>query len=126
MTLRCLIVDDSEPVLRAAGDLLQAEGLTIAGVATNGADAVRLVQELEPDVVLVDIALGAESGFDVIRRLVRSLEETGSRAILISTHDEVDFEDLIAESAAIGFVPKSDLSAAAIVRVLEEHGGEGR
>jgi DNA-binding NarL/FixJ family response regulator len=122
MTLRCLIVDDSEAVLRAAADALDREGLIIAGVATNGADAVRLVGELEPDVVLVDIALGAESGFDVIRRLVRGLEETGARAILISTHDGVDFEDLIAESAAIGFLSKSDLSAEAIVRVLDERG----
>ena len=125
MTLRCLIVDDSEAVLRAAAELLEAEGLAVAGVATNGADALRLVGELEPDVVLVDIVLGAESGFDVIRRLIRTLEETDSRAILISTHDEADFADLIAQSAAVGFLPKSDLSAAAIVGILEGRRGEG-
>src|ERR1700748_2082375 len=74
MTLRCLIVDDSEAVLRAAADLLAGEGMIVAGVATNGADAVRLVEELEPDVVLVDIVLGAESGFDLVRRLIGTLE----------------------------------------------------
>jgi len=125
MTLRCLIVDDSEAVLRAAAELLEAEGLAVAGVATNGADALRLVGELEPDVVLVDIVLGSESGFDVIRRLIRTLEETDSRAILISTHDEADFADLIAQSAAVGFLPKSDLSADAIVGILEGRRGEG-
>ena len=68
--------------------------------------------------MLVDIDLGPESGFDVARRLVQSLDSAGARTILISTHDEAEFADLIAASPAIGFLPKSDLSAAAIRRLL--------
>jgi CheY-like chemotaxis protein len=116
--LRCLIVDDSRSFLEAARTLLEREGLTIAGVASTGDEALARAEELRPDVVLVDIMLGAESGFDLARRLVE--EGRGGRftVILISTHAEADFEDLIAASPAVGFLLKSELSAGAICRIL--------
>ncbi|HEX4009535.1 MAG TPA: response regulator transcription factor [Solirubrobacteraceae bacterium] len=124
MTLRCVIVDDNPDVLRAAGDLLQRQGMRVVGVATTSDEALPLVEELEPEVTLVDIDLGPESGFELARRLVRSLDRVGSRTILISTHDEADFADLIAASPAIGFLSKSDLSAEAITRLLAGDGEE--
>jgi DNA-binding NarL/FixJ family response regulator len=69
--------------------------------------------------VLVDISLGKENGFDVARRLVEDDRSGGSAVMLISTHAEADFADLIAESPAIGFLPKSELSAAAIRGILD-------
>lgn len=118
MPLRCLIVDDSSSFLEAARTLLEREGLTVAGVASTGAEALVQAEQLRPDVVLVDITLGEESGFDLARRLVD--EDLGDRStvILISTHAEADFEDLIAASPATGFLPKSELSASAISRIL--------
>ena len=118
MTLRSVIVDDNPAVLRAASHLLATQGIAVVGVAENGDQALALIQELAPDVVLVDIVLGPESGFDVARRLVESLDKAGPRIILISTRDEADFADLIAASPAIGFLPKSRLSAAAIRTLL--------
>jgi two-component system, NarL family, nitrate/nitrite response regulator NarL len=118
MTLRCVIVDDSPDVLRAASEFLEGQGIAVVGVATTGDEAVALMEELEPDVMLVDIVLGPESGFDLVRRLVRSVDTARRRTILISTHDEADFADLIAASPAIGFLPKSQLSAAAIRGLL--------
>jgi DNA-binding NarL/FixJ family response regulator len=111
--IRCLIVDDNDSFLEAARDVLEREGLSVVGVASTGAEAVRRADELRPDVVLVDIALGDESGFDVARRL-----DGETTVILISTRSEADFADLIAESPAVGFVPKSELSARAIQRIL--------
>ena len=118
MTLRCVIVDDSPAVLRAASELLRGQGVAVVGVAASGAEAVRLVEDLEPDVTLVDIDLGPESGFDLARRLTDVSDRAGSRSILISTHDERDFANLIEASPAIGFLPKADLSAMAIRRLL--------
>jgi DNA-binding NarL/FixJ family response regulator len=126
MTLRCAIVDDSPEVLRAASDLLEGEGIAVVGVAATGEQAVRLIEELKPDVMLVDIDLGPESGFDLARRLVHTRDGAGSRTILISTHDEADFAKLIEGSPAIGFLPKSDLSATAIQRLLARAHDEGR
>jgi two-component system, NarL family, nitrate/nitrite response regulator NarL len=70
MRIRCLIVDDSRAFLDAASVLLEREGLRIVGVASTGREALREAETLRPDVVLLDISLGDESGFNVARRLV--------------------------------------------------------
>jgi DNA-binding NarL/FixJ family response regulator len=71
VALRLLIVDDSLPFLEAARAVLGREGITVVGVASTSAEAVRLVEELRPDVTLVDIDLGTDSGFDLARQLAR-------------------------------------------------------
>jgi DNA-binding NarL/FixJ family response regulator len=117
VSLRCLIVDDSPLFLEGAADLLDREGLEVVGVASNSAEAIRLVEELHPDVTLVDINLGDEDGFELTRRL-RELWP-GAKVILVSTHSEEDLAQLIASSPAIGFVSKARLSAEAIRATLE-------
>jgi DNA-binding NarL/FixJ family response regulator len=116
VVLRALIVDDNASFLEAASRLLERQGLTIAGVASSADEALAKVQELKPDVVLVDIGLGPESGFD----LARLLSDSGSAVVLISTRSEADYARLIAGTPAAGFVPKSELSAAAIRRLVSE------
>ena len=111
VALRCLIVDDNGGFRDAARTLLERQEIEVVGVASNSAEAHARVAELHPEVVLVDIALGAESGFDVARALAR---EGGPKLILISTLPEVDFVDLIAASPAVGFIAKSELSASAV------------
>src|SRR2546430_2914699 len=111
MALDVLIVDDNAPFLNAARTLLEREGLRVSGIASTSAEALRRAAELYPDVVLVDIILGSESGFELVRRLVADDRCRDSAVILISTHSESDFADLIAESPAIGFLSESELSA---------------
>ena len=116
--LRCLIVDDSAYFLEAAADLLHREGLTVAGVASAGADALRQAAELHPDVVLVDIMLGHESGIELARQLAAANPGGRPAIILISTHAEADFADLIQKAPVAGFVAKPDLSGSAIRRLI--------
>jgi DNA-binding NarL/FixJ family response regulator len=123
MTLRCLIVDDSVAFVAAARSLLERQGITVLGAAANSADAVRMADELRPDVVLVDIDLGRDSGLELARRLARPADPTPPPVILISTYAEEDYADLVADSPALGFIPKAALSAAAIRALL---GGGGR
>jgi len=118
--LRCVIVDDSRHFLDAAQGLLERQGIAVVGVASTAAEALRRVEELRPDVTLVDIDLGAESGFDVARQLQHDSGETGTRVVLISTHAEQDYADLIAASPAIGFLPKAVLSGDAVRDLLGE------
>jgi DNA-binding NarL/FixJ family response regulator len=118
MTFRVLIVDDSESFIDAARVLLEREGLDVVGVASNSAEALRLEENDRPDIVLVDVMLAGESGFELARRL--DANGRGRAAvILVSTHLEEDFADLIAASPASGFLPKARLSAAAIREVLD-------
>jgi len=116
--LRCVIVDDNRALLKGASRLLERQGISVVGVATATRDAISLIEELKPDVILVDIVLGPESGFDLVRRIAAPGEAGCSRTILISTHDEDDFADVIAASPAVGFVRKAHLSAASIRRLL--------
>ena len=121
MPLRVLIVDDSDLFLDSARVLLEREGLTVAGVASTGAEARRQVQSLQPQVVLVDIALGKESGFDLVLSLVEDGLGDEAAVILISTRSAEDFADLIAGSPAAGFLTKGELSARAIRRIVDSH-----
>jgi DNA-binding NarL/FixJ family response regulator len=119
MSLRVLMVDDSPVFLEAARRLLEREGLSVVGAASTSAMAIDATERLRPDVVLVDIMLGQESGIDLARRLVeRSVGGAPAIVILISTESEDDFSELIEASPASGFVHKSELSAAAILRLL--------
>jgi CheY-like chemotaxis protein len=124
--LRCLIVDDNPRFLEAARGLLEREGVAVVGVASTGTEAVQRIQELSPDVTLVDIDLGNETGFEVARRIHQQANQATSAVILISTYDEQDYADLIASSPALGFLAKSALSASAVRDLLESRGERGR
>jgi DNA-binding NarL/FixJ family response regulator len=124
MTVRSLLVDDNSRFLAAARELLEREGIEVVGVASTSAEASRLAGELRPDVCLVDIDLGDESGFDLARQL-SGREDVPQRVVLISAYPERDFADMIVDSPAVGFVPKSELSATRIRAILaEDAGGE--
>ena len=122
MPTRCLIVDDNESFLEVARALLEREGLSVAAVASTYAEALGLFETLRPDVVLVDIFLGKESGLELARQLAEDWRGQGDAAtvILISTQAEADLVDLIAASPAAGFLPKTELSAKAIRRIVDD------
>jgi DNA-binding NarL/FixJ family response regulator len=113
--LRCLIVDDNPSFLEAARVLLERQGASVVGTATTVHEALVQTHDLRPDVALVDVMLGDESGLDLARRL----EDAGPPVVLISTHSTADLEDLLSETPAAGFLPKSELSASAIARILD-------
>jgi CheY-like chemotaxis protein len=114
--MRCVIVDDNEAFLEVARTLLEQEGLSVAGVASTGTDALRQITSLHPDVVLIDVFLGEESGLDLARRLAEDGHGDGATLILISTRP--DLRGLMAASPAAGFLPKAELSAGAIRRIV--------
>jgi CheY-like chemotaxis protein len=81
------------------------------------------VRDLRPNVVLVDISLGQESGFDLVRTLDQDGVAGGASIILISTRARTELQDLIEQSPAVGFIAKDDLSSAAIRELLDEGAG---
>jgi CheY-like chemotaxis protein len=117
--LRCVIVDDNPVFIEVATRLLERGGISIIGVASNSAEAVQRVEELRPDITLVDVDLGGESGVKLAARLHRLNSQTAPKVILISAHEEQDFADVIAASPAVGFLPKADLSPGAIRELFE-------
>ena len=121
--VRCVIVDDSPRFLDAARGLLECQAVSVVGVASTSAEALRRATELRPDVTLVDIDLGGESGLELARRLQDQADP--APVILISTHAEQDYAELIAASPAVGFLPKTALSGDAIRNLLAGHGDGG-
>jgi CheY-like chemotaxis protein len=117
MTLTCLIVDDSLEFFEAARQLFAEDGVAVVGLVATANEAVEKALALRPDVALVDIDLGVESGFDVARRLA-GLPDGGPPVVLISAESGSELAELVDASGARGFVSKTDLSGGAIRRLL--------
>jgi len=106
--LRVLIVDDHELFRAAARRVLIASGFDVVPDAVDGAAAVRLVAELHPDVVLLDVQLPDADGFEVARELARG--QRPPTVVLVSSRSKSDYGGLVERSGVSGFIGKADLS----------------
>lgn len=113
---RVLIVDDHPGFRASARRLLEAEGFEVLGEAGDGAAAIAAARVLRPELVLLDVQLPDTDGFAVAEELTRG--GAGPAVVLTSSRDAADFGSLVAASGARGFVPKAELSAAALARLL--------
>jgi DNA-binding NarL/FixJ family response regulator len=109
---RVLIVDDHPSFRASARRLLESEGYDVVGEAGDGEEALSAARELEPDLVLLDVQLPGRDGFAIAADL------RPTRVILISSRDGADFGPLVERSGALGFVPKHELSGAAVAALL--------
>jgi DNA-binding NarL/FixJ family response regulator len=107
-----LIVDDHPGFRSLARRLLEAGGFEVVGEAADGHAAVASARELRPDMVLLDIQLPDIDGFQVTARLADG--EAGPVVVLTSTRDRADYGQRVERSGARGFIPKAELSGAAL------------
>ena len=112
-----IIVDDHEGFRRSASRLLEAEGYAVLAEAEDGAAALALARAHEPDLMLVDVHLPDTDGFALAGELAALAR--APQVVLVSSHDVSDFGPLVERSPARGFVSKSDLSGAALARLLD-------
>src|SRR3954447_1558612 len=117
MPMTVLIVDDHASFRTAARKLLEHHGYQIVGEARDGEAALTAVQDLRPDVVLLDVQMPGIDGFEVASRLNAS--SNAPAIVLVSTRDGIDFGKLVAESGARGFISKHDLSGPALTELLD-------
>ncbi len=115
-TRRVLVVDDHPSFRSCARALLAAEGFEVVGEAADGATALALADELAPELVLLDIRLPDIDGFEVASRLLARDPELA--IVLVSSRDAAEYGALVDASGARGFVPKADLSGAALEKLL--------
>ena len=116
MDVAVLIVDDNPRFRSRARRWLEGDGYVVVAEAADGASALEAVRRHRPDVLLLDIGLPDMSGLAVAERLME--EPDPPAVVLTSTHDVADFGDRIARCGARGFVPKAQLSGAALAAVL--------
>jgi DNA-binding NarL/FixJ family response regulator len=115
-----LIVDDHETFRSFARALLESEGFDVLGESEDGASGIQAAASLRPDVVLLDVQLPDLTGFEVAQRL--TADGSALPIILISSRDASSYGDQVESSGAVGFIPKAELSGAAIRNLLEKAG----
>jgi DNA-binding NarL/FixJ family response regulator len=116
MARTVLIVDDHAPFRAVARTLLQLEGLEVVGEVADALSALEAVGRLRPDVVVLDIQLPDLDGFEVARRLAQAGDPPV--IVLVSSRDSSAYRRRLADSPARGFIPKSDLSGAAVAALV--------
>jgi DNA-binding NarL/FixJ family response regulator len=116
VSTKVLIVDDHPTFRATARLLLESEGFDVVGEAPDGLSAIAAAGELHPDLVLLDVNLPDLDGFDVAARITSVL---GAPAVVLtSSRDSSDFGPLVHRSGARGFIPKGELSGAALTALI--------
>jgi two-component system response regulator NreC len=106
--IRVLIVDDHEIVRLGVRGLLEAaEGIEVVADCANGDDALREARQARPDVVVLDLALGASTGLE----LVADLRELGARVVILSVLGDAGHAKAALERGAQGYVLKEAAAA---------------
>ena len=107
--VRVLVVDDQVQFRTAAGYVIaRTEGFELVGEARSGEESLDLIDQKHPDLVLMDIRMGAMSGIDASRLAVA--EHPGLTVFLCSTYGQADMP-ADALDAAAAYIPKEELSA---------------
>jgi DNA-binding NarL/FixJ family response regulator len=114
--ISCLIADDQAMVREGFGALLAAQpGLTVAGLAADGAEAVRLARQKQPDVVLMDVRMPVMDGLRATRELLGHGD--GPKVLMLTTFDLDDYVYEALRAGASGFLLK-DAPAAELTHAV--------
>jgi two-component system response regulator EvgA len=112
-----LIVDDYPSFRVQARAILEADGFTVVGEAEDGASGLAAARSLRPDLVLLDIGLPDVEGFEVAREL--ALDGPPPLVVLTSSREASEYGPRLASSRVLGFIPKDELSGAAIRALVD-------
>jgi DNA-binding NarL/FixJ family response regulator len=121
--IRVLLADDHPPLLRAIRRLLAAE-FDVVGEACNGAEAVELAGTLQPDVVVIDLAMPRLGGIEAIRRIQAG--RSGSAIVALTVLSDPEVLAATLEAGARGYVLKSQAGIELIPTIRAAVGGQSR
>jgi NarL family two-component system response regulator LiaR len=108
--IRVLVVDDHTVVRDGICALLALAGdIEVVGEAANGSEALKMVKELTPDVVLMDIAMPIMGGLEATRRISKEFPKT--KILVLTQHDDKEYVFPVIESGASGFISKAGASS---------------
>jgi DNA-binding NarL/FixJ family response regulator len=116
MPRRILVIDDNAAFRGALGQVLETDGFVVVAGAGTGVSGIQLARKHKPDLVIVDVQLPDTDGFDVAEQL--AVLDPALDVILTSGLDLSDLGALVTDGAARGFIPKAELSVAAITTLL--------
>ncbi|MGH9243639.1 MAG: response regulator transcription factor [Acidimicrobiales bacterium] len=102
--IRLLLADDHRLLREGLGRSLSDEGFDVVGEANDGAEAVQLVDEHHPDVVLMDVTMPNMDGIEATRRIVAAHPET--RIVMLTMHATADVVRRAIDAGATGYLVK--------------------
>ena len=121
--IRVLVVDDHTIVRDGICALLALAGdIEVVGEATNGNEAIDKVRELNPDVVLMDIAMPIMGGLDATRRINK--ESPNTKVLVLTQYDDKEYFFPVLESGALGFISKAAASSELIAGIRSVYKGD--
>ena len=117
--LRIMLVDDQEQFRRITRNTLQSEGdFQVIAEGEGGTDAVRLMEELSPDLTIMDVQMPTMNGFEATRIILE--RHPDAKVALISMTGDAQYPGMAAEVGALGFIAKRDLTAETLRQLLIE------
>ena len=121
--IKVLVVDDHTIVRDGICALLALAGdIEVVGEATNGNEAIKLVEELHPDVVLMDIAMPIMGGLEATRRISKEFPKT--KVLVVTQHDDKEYVFPVIESGASGLISKAGASSELALGIRAVYNGD--
>jgi DNA-binding NarL/FixJ family response regulator len=117
MSLRIILADDHEIVRDGLRALLEREGFAVVGEASDGREAVKLAQDHQPDVAVLDLAMPSLNGIDAAKEIVRVSPKT--KSVLLTVHAEDQYVLTALRAGISGYVLKTKATAD-LVRAIKE------
>lgn len=114
--IRILLADDQQEMLEAVTRLLEDEFDIVAAVE-NGEDAIEAVENLNPDLLVLDISMPVLNGLEAASRLQSSA--SGTKVIFLTVHEDIDFVEAAFLAGALGYVLKGRLTIELIPAIRE-------
>lgn len=117
---RVLLVDDQPPFRQLARRLLEASGqFSVVGEAADGAEAIRLAEEMQPDLVVMDVQMKGLNGLEATRRI--TARQPSPLVLVVSLFHEQEYSRMATECGAVAFLPKREFSAASVLAAVNQH-----
>ena len=121
--IKVLVVDDHTIVRDGICTLLALAGdIEVVGEAANGSEALKMVKELEPNVVLMDVAMPIMDGLEATRRICKEFPRT--RVLVLTQYDDKEYVFSVIEAGACGFISKAAASSELIAGIRAVYHGD--
>lgn len=122
-TIRVLLANDHQIILWGLEQLINGEAphMQVVAKAVSTAEALSLTQKHQPDVVLLELQLGGESGVEIIPELLR---HTGGRVLILSVVDDRELLNCAVLNGAYGIIRKEDPPDTILKAIERVHEGE--
>ncbi len=122
MPVRIVLADDHVLVRQGLKSLLEREGFQVVGEASDGQEALRQVESLQPDIAVMDISMPTLNGLNAAREMSRSSPKT--KTILLTQHDESQYISEALDAGVKGYVLKNQVASDLLLAIRQVSRGQ--